>query len=188
MTTSLSDETRGEKPCGTLDPRDVRALTQEMTIMEHVGQARGADGMFLVSSASGGEYLVDVFDDANRCTCPDFERNLPTDDGRRTCKHAAAVLYTIGARPIPGWVACDAICDQLLAAEHVDGEPRFTDDLEHERETGDDGTEAGEPAVATDGGRDRPAGCACADLEQHGLPCWACYRAGFRTPTRGGDR
>ncbi len=148
----------------TLDPRDVRALTEELTVLEHIGHVRGADEMYLVVSASGKEYTVDVVEGA--CTCPDFEHNLPLErpDGttRHTCKHLAAVTYTTGLRPIPAWVDPEAICDQLLEAHHVDGSPRFAggDAIEDDLEAMDDAVDR----VAPDYDR-------CGAETQDGSPC-----------------
>ena len=107
-----------------LDRRDVRALTEHMTVCEHVGRARRADDLYLVVSQSGYEYLVDVRQ--GRCECPDAEHNLPTEDGRQTCKHVAAVTFTTGMRPLPAGTDRDAINPQLVRAEHVDGHPTIT--------------------------------------------------------------
>lgn len=104
----------------TLDARDVRALEEEITVMQHVGEARGDNDLFLVVSASGSEYLVDVR--AGTCTCPDFVHN------GNHCKHARRVTMETGMRPVDA-VALDAldVSDQF-DGDHVDGEPRIVAD------------------------------------------------------------
>ncbi|UTF53259.1 SWIM zinc finger family protein [Natronosalvus rutilus] len=164
----------------SIERRDVRALTECMTVMEHAPEVAGADGLFLVVTQSGKTYTVDVLDEP-RCTCPDAQYNLPTTDGRRTCKHASRVTYETGMRPIPAWVNRDALESQLLEATHVDGEPVFAagrvagDGNDVETDSDERGTTR--RAIA-DGGCDRPADCCCVGE----LPCFMCWRAGFRTP------
>lgn len=160
-----------------IDARTVRALEQEMTVCEHIGDARGRDGVFLVVSESGSEYLVDVrgSEPTERCTCADAQHNLPAGDVR-ACKHFQRVLLTTGARPLPASIDLDDVSDQLLTADHVDGSPRLPAALET-IETDDETSEC-ERAIA-DGGRDRPADCCCIGDD---LPCFMCWNAGFRTP------
>ena len=59
--------------CESIDPepRTRRALEQYLTVLDDVGRAKGADGLFLVVSQSGKEYLVDAL--AGRCECKDHE-------------------------------------------------------------------------------------------------------------------
>jgi predicted nucleic acid-binding Zn finger protein len=57
-----------------------------------------------------------------RCTCPDYKHNLPTDDGRERCKHAARVAYATDERSVPAWVDTDAVDEQL--GENVDAGPQ----------------------------------------------------------------
>lgn len=146
--------------CNRIDPRDVRALTEVMSVLDDIGRARGADDLYLVVSSSGREYLVDICERV--CECPDFQHNLPTADGRQTCKHLARVTYETGMRPIPAWVDRDTLDDQL--GMHIVASPRIAT-----------------VTVATDGGRDdkRPDDCECpTGLADDGLVCWPCYRAG----------
>lgn len=96
-----------ERSIERLDDRDVRALTERMTVMPDVGDARGADDLFTVVSHSGNSYLVDVRH--GRCSCPDAEYNLPTDDGRERCKHVARAEYMTGRRSVPSWVDATAV-------------------------------------------------------------------------------
>ncbi|MFC7158012.1 SWIM zinc finger family protein [Halomarina halobia] len=107
-----------------LDPRDVRALTHYLLVVED------APDLYLVYGEGGDEYTVDARTGA--CTCPDHEyRGV-------TCKHARRVAFETGARDVPADADRDAM-DPLLveALEDVD------------RATGDDEQD---PAVATDGG------------------------------------
>ncbi len=93
---------------------DARALTEVMSVLEDIGRVRGADDLYLVVSASGREYLVDIRGEP-ACECPDYQYR-----GRR-CKHIRRVLFAIGARPIPSWVDPDDVDDQL--GEHVRADP-----------------------------------------------------------------
>jgi len=78
-----------------LEVRDVRALTEYLTILEDVGRVRGAENLFLVVSESGSEYLVDRR--TGRCGCPDAEHCDP-DGG---CKHVRRVAFATGTQPVP---------------------------------------------------------------------------------------
>ncbi len=98
-----------------LDARDVRALTERMAVLPDDG-----DGLHTVVGQNGKTYTVDARE--GRCTCPDDKHNLPTDDGRERCKHAARVAYATGERAVPAWVDTDAV-DALLG-EHVDATPQ----------------------------------------------------------------
>ena len=65
-----------------VEPRTIRALTETLQVLPDTGRARGADGLYLVVSGSGNEYLVDLRE--GRCSCPDAEYNLDPDE---RCKH-----------------------------------------------------------------------------------------------------
>ncbi|MFC6906868.1 hypothetical protein [Halalkalicoccus tibetensis] len=121
-----------------LDARDVRALTDCMTVLGDQGRVRGVPGLYEVVSASGSTYLVDV--DQGVCECPDHEHR------GAHCKHLRRVEVATGARTIPAWIADDELDDDLGA--FVRSGPRF--------EPGHvvaepDASTAGH-AVATDGG------------------------------------
>lgn len=103
-----------------IERRDARALTEYMTVLDRDPRVRGADGLYIVVSPSGREYLIDAFEGV--CECPDFQHNLPTPEGRRTCKHLARVTYATGMRPLPAWIDHDAVDPQL--GLHVSGGPR----------------------------------------------------------------
>jgi len=91
---AASADAEGQPPAG-LDERDVRALTEYLTVLNDIGRGRGADNLFLVVSESGSEYLVDRR--TGRCGCPDAEHRDP-DGG---CKHVRRVAFVTGARPVP---------------------------------------------------------------------------------------
>jgi len=109
----MSIQTSGRE--GTLDERDARALTEYMTVEEDVGRVRGCDQMFLVTTESGSEYLVDM--QLGSCECWD-----DTVRGHG-CKHRRRVAFATGRRPIPAWADRSAIDDQL--GLHVSGEPDY---------------------------------------------------------------
>ena len=89
----------------TLDSRDVRALTQYLTVLDDVGRARDAEDLYLVVSESGNEYLVDAR--AGTCECPDHRYR------ECRCKHLRRVAFATGEREIPAWVDREAVDDQL---------------------------------------------------------------------------
>jgi SWIM zinc finger. len=70
--------------------------------------------IFGIVGENGGTYSVDSR--KGRCTCPEYKHNLPTDDGRERCKHAARVAYATGERSVPTWVDTDGD-DDTPAAE-----------------------------------------------------------------------
>jgi len=153
-----------------LESRDVRALTEYMTVL-----AEGGD-IYTVVGQNGGTYTVDARE--GRCTCPDAEYR------DATCKHQRRVAFATGEREVPAWVDTDAVDDQL--GQHVDGGPRQV-----ATDGGSDVIDAGDDGVILEGDDDgnddvddgRPDDCDCGDwnagLE---LPCWPCYREGFDTP------
>lgn len=97
-----------------LDARDARALTECMSVLDEGGD------VYTVVGENGGTYRVDARE--GRCTCPDAQYNLPTDDGREQCKHAARVAYATGERSVPAWIDTDAVDPQL--GMHVDATPK----------------------------------------------------------------
>ncbi|WP_254544591.1 SWIM zinc finger family protein [Halomarina pelagica] len=108
-----------------LEPRDVRALTDYLLVVEE------APDLYLVYGEGGDECTVDTRTDA--CTCPDHEyRGV-------TCKHARRVAFETGARDVPAWAGRDAM------------DPLLVDALEErDREAATDDIQAS--AIATDGG------------------------------------
>jgi hypothetical protein len=97
----------------TLDDRDVRALTEYMTVLESSPTLPDAPGMYAVVSASGSEYHVDARH--SRCECDDSEYR----DVR--CKHIRRVEYETGRCPLPAWIDSDDLPQDF--ALHVDGGP-----------------------------------------------------------------
>ena len=112
----MTNFNRSSEECTDLDERDVRALVQKMTVLADIGEARGAEDVFVVVSESGKQYTVDARHDS--CSCPDAEYR------DRTCKHQRRVAFATGGRPIPAWVNVDVVDSQL--GEHVAG-PVATD-------------------------------------------------------------
>jgi len=95
-----------------LEERDARALTRCMAVLDDVGRARGASGLYLVVSDSGREYLVDA--DSQACECDDsFYRN-PSGG----CIHARRVAFATGARELPEWVQENRVDDRL--GDHIE--------------------------------------------------------------------
>jgi len=97
-TTPMSDAAQ-------LDQRDVDALTQYHSVLDDVGKARGAPGLYVVVSESGSEYLVDAHEET--CSCPDHRYR------EVQCKHILRTLYAVGAKPIPDWVDSEAVDPDL---------------------------------------------------------------------------
>jgi hypothetical protein len=112
-----SGRTDGEQieELAALDERDVKALTQYLTVLDSIGRVQDADDLYLVVSQSGSEYMVDTHNGV--CECPDSRyRNV-------RCKHLRRVAFATGDRPIPASVDREAIDPNLGA--HVEGEPVF---------------------------------------------------------------
>jgi len=105
--------------CTELEQRDVRAFTEKMTVLPDTGRASDAEGLFLVVSQSGSEYLVDTLE--GRCDCPDAHYNLDSDE---QCKHERRVAYATGEQSIPQWVNTAAI-DSHLGEQTDSSRPAF---------------------------------------------------------------
>lgn len=152
-----------------LDQRDVRALTECMSVLAIGG------GIYDVVSESGNSYRVDAIE--GRCECPDATHNLPTEEGRQLCKHAARTRFATGERPIPAWADPAPIDPQLGA--HVDATPVVV--------ATDGGARADPSAVDESSAQcgaeagDRPDDCACTPTMTD-LCCWPCFRDGHETP------
>jgi hypothetical protein len=109
---------RTDEKASSLDveERDVRALTEYLTVLEDVGRVRDAEGLYLVVSQSGREYLVDA--EQGVCECEDFRyRDVE-------CKHVRRVAFATGKRAIPTRAAIELDVDPSLG-EHVEGEHRY---------------------------------------------------------------
>jgi len=153
-----------------LQKRDVRALTEYMTVLPLGG------ALYSVTTQSGSEYHVDALE--GRCTCPDKQHNL--GDGE-LCKHERRVRFATGEWVIPGWADTEAIDSQL--GEHVTGTPETAATDGGVIEAGDDG-EILQDNDDSDKRRQRPDDCDCGDWnDRTELPCWPCYRDGFEVPS-----
>jgi hypothetical protein len=135
-----------------------------MTVCPDEGRADGADGLLLVVSHTGNQYLVDTV--GGVCECPDMEYRDP-DGG---CKHVRRAEYATGRTAIPSWVDTDAVDDCLGTA--TDDGPRYA--------VADGGEVIPDDDTDTDDDG-RPADCDCGGVLTD-LPCWPCYRDGFRSP------
>ncbi|MFW5896342.1 MAG: SWIM zinc finger family protein [archaeon] len=111
---SATNETNGTTD---LDPRDVLALTQYLTVLDDLPPVADDDDRYVVVSQSGAEYLVDLGE--GTCTCPDFRYR----GGR--CKHIRRVEFATGVREIPRWI--DSVDPDLGRHLHdpAGGGPRF---------------------------------------------------------------
>lgn len=164
-----------------IEPRSARALTEVMSVCDF-----GDGDAYTVVSSSGSEYETTLTD----CDCPDATHR----DVR--CKHSRRLAFELGEAIIPPAIDEDDVDDQL--GEHLENaDVRFADDREDDSSPQ---TAVDQRAIA-DGGQvlgtdesddTRPDGCDCepwmAVLEDP-IPCWECYREGFRAPNpdAGGD-
>ena len=146
-----------------LEPRDVRAFTEVLTVLSDQPEVAGADELYLVVSESGSEYTVDARDGS--CTCPDAVHR------DATCKHQRRVALATGARAVPAWVDADDVDAGL--GEHTAATPRVAaaDGGEGIVVAGDDGE------ILDENDDDDDTECACDGLPD-GVPCWPCYRDG----------
>jgi len=151
-----------------LEPRDVRALTEVLTVLPDQPEVAGADELYLVVSESGSEYTVDARHGSS--TCPDaIHRDA-------MCKHQRRVAYATGERSVPAWIDTDAVdgVDEQLG-EHTEAVPRVVASDGGIIEAGDDGE------ILEGGADERPADWDCWDADGE-LPCFVCYEAGFEEP------
>lgn len=157
-----------------LDERDVRALTQYLTVLDDYGRARDADGLYMVVSESGEEYLVDTRTDT--CECRDYEYRKPFGG----CKHVRRVAFATGEREIPVGVDRDTV-DEQLGMHVATGAPRQPATDGGMIVAGDDGEILDD---STDDDLDeRPDACECEPwMGSTGLPCFECWRRDFDSP------
>lgn len=94
----MSSQPQPTPSLAQLDKRDARALTEMLLAFDDIGWAKGADGLWVVYSADGTEYRIDV--ETGACDCDDAFYRDP-DGG---CKHARLVEFLIGEREVPPWV------------------------------------------------------------------------------------
>jgi hypothetical protein len=156
-----------------LDRRTRRAATECMTVMDDVGDARDAPGLYVVVGENGGgEYLVDTHTGA--CTCPDAEYRNPAGG----CKHVRRARMASCETPVPAGVDVD---DQLGDHVSADTSPRAVADGGEIVVAGDDGEILDETDADADEHQDgRPADCQCGEWNDGlALACWPCYRDGF---------
>ncbi len=160
-----------------LEPCTERALTEYLTVLPETDPVSeptpvaGADGLVLVCSQSGSEYVVDL--EGGRCTCPDAQHNLGPDEA---CKHETRARFATGREPLPAAAVAALDVDPNLGA-HTDASLRFA-------ATDGGVVNAGDDAELVDTGDGRPEECDCIPAsEQSGEPlaCWPCRQAGFTT-------
>jgi len=137
-----------------LDDRDVRALTECMTVLD-----AETPGFYTVTTESGREYSVDAR--GGSCSCPDAEYRDPEGG----CKHVRRARIASGRCALPEWVDQDAVDPQL--GEHVDG-PVATDG----------GVATADDQAGSAGDQDDECECEeCAKLDD-GWECADCYISG----------
>jgi len=160
--------------CTDLEKRDVRALTEYMTTLPQGGD------VYSVTTESGSEYRVDALEE--RCTCPDYKHNLPTDSGRERCKHLSRVAFATGERPVPKWASPEAIDSQL--GEHTEASIRRDSSPAGLSLSATDGVTTGADKLQTDGGTttvaDESDTCPngddrCDGPDGAGFPCFDCF-------------
>ncbi|ELY58728.1 hypothetical protein [Natronococcus jeotgali] len=110
IATQNSGESTNEPTITDIDNRDVRALTEYMTVLEDIDHVRDADDMYIVITES--QYTVDLRE--GTCDCPDATYNLGP---KEECKHEKRARYATGDRSIPAGVDERAIDPDL--GEHV---------------------------------------------------------------------
>jgi len=151
------------------EPRTERALTEAMTVLPE-----GGDVYTVVGENQNGEYQVDARE--GRCTCPDH-RHRGVE-----CKHQRRVAFATGAQPIPAGVEG---VDSLLGAQTDETPLRAVSDggvTDDDTNPINEVLPPAEEAFPTDEreGEERPADCDCWNADRE-LPCWPCYREGFRS-------
>jgi hypothetical protein len=154
--------------CSELEQRDVRALTEYMTVLPEMGRAEDAPDLYLVVSESGSEYLVDTREGA--CECPDAVNR----DVR--CKHLRRVRYATGETPVPAGANEEAIDDAL--GDHVEVSPGPLSE-----QTPEDSPTSATDTLRPDGGNvanEPPDACPngevwCGGSDGENLPCFACF-------------
>ena len=169
MTQFDTDRQNGHDTSTDLEPRDVRALTEVLTVLPDQPEVAGADELYLVVSESGSEYTVDARDGS--CTCPDAVHR------DATCKHLRRVAFATGARAVPAWVDADDV--DVGLGEHTAATPRVAaaDGGEGIVVADDDGEILDESDDDTESNDGDDTECACDELPD-GVPCWPCYRDG----------
>jgi len=90
-----------------LRDRDLRALTEYMTVCAGTEMSADTPGVYTVVSRPGARHIVNV--EAGTCDCRDAAYNRPAGG----CKHRRRVEFVTGRRPIPGWIDESTLDDQL---------------------------------------------------------------------------
>lgn len=87
-----------------LGTRDVRALTETMTVLNELAPApANAGGLFHVTTGSGASYVVEPR--LGACECADSQYR------DAICKHILRVRYEIGQQPVPDGINEAALDD-----------------------------------------------------------------------------
>jgi len=146
-TTAESESSVTNADCTDLPERAARALTEKMTVLPELGRAEGADGLFLVVTESGSEYLVDAR--TGVCECPDYQYREP-DGG---CKHLHRVAYATGEVSIPAWVNSSAVDSHL--GMRTDARPLVDSQTEASRSNKDESTVRADGGTRTEKGARR---------------------------------
>jgi len=158
----MSKSVAESQDCNDLEQRNVRALTEYMTILPLGGD------VYSVTTQSGSECYVDAIE--GRCTCPDKQYNL---EDIELCKHERRLRFATGQWAISAWVDADEVDGQL--GEHVEETPKVA---------ATDGGVTLEEFGGDDRDDDRPEDCDCSPHFE-GLACWPCYgRVRGTEPTR----
>lgn len=93
------------------------------------------------------------------------------------CKHQRRCAFATGKHLIPTWADTDEVDAQL--GKHVAGTSKVAVT---------DGGVTPDEFDGDDRDDDRPGDCDCGDWNNGlDLPCWPCYRDGFRLPAVGGE-
>ena len=152
-----------------VEPRTRRALERVYTVLHTDGSPVEGDEeptvVSVISGSSGREHTVDVRD--GRCTCEDHKYR------DAECAHIRRARIALGRVPIDT-ATLAAVDVHGRFAEHTPGPAVLTSDGGI-IDAGDEGE------VLEDGDDERPDDCTCWNAELE-LPCWPCYRDGFRSP------
>jgi len=101
---STTPDTDAVAALAQLSTRDVRALTETMTVLDECAPApANADGLYHVTTGSGASYVVEPR--LGACDCPDAQYR------DAICKHILRVRYEIGQAPLPDGINEAALDD-----------------------------------------------------------------------------
>jgi len=103
---STTPDTDAVAALAQLGTRDVRALTETMTVLDECAPApANADGLYHVTTGSGASYVVEP--ELGACDCPDAQYR------DAICKHILRVRYETGQVSLPDGINEDALDDQF---------------------------------------------------------------------------